>query len=93
MITVADKRRRQLRRLPYCSTPLPHAPAPGYPLQAAVVRAGPDAALGRLDEPIPIDEWQLVPEILGAVKRAPDDDSRRARFVLTGSRLTRLTGW
>lgn len=47
------------------------------PSQAAVVRADPDAALRRLDEPILIDEWQLVPEILGAVKRAVDDDPAR----------------
>jgi hypothetical protein len=55
------------------------------PAQAAVVRADPDAALRGLDEPVLVDEWQLVPEILGAVKRAVDDDARPGRFVLTGS--------
>lgn len=65
------------------------------PSQAAVVRADPDAALRRLDEPVLIDEWQLVPEILGAVKRAVDDDPRPGRFVLTGSSQADLTasGW
>jgi predicted AAA+ superfamily ATPase len=65
------------------------------PAQAAVVRADPDAALRGLDEPILIDVWQLVPEILGAVKRAVDDDPRPGRFVLTGSSQADLTtsGW
>lgn len=65
------------------------------PAQAAVVRADPDAALRGLDEPVLIDEWQLVPEILGAVKRAVDDDPRPGRFVLTGSSQADLTtsGW
>ncbi|TQS41372.1 ATP-binding protein [Cryptosporangium phraense] len=65
------------------------------PAQAAVVRADPDAALRDLPEPVLIDEWQLVPEILGAVKRAVDDDPRPGRFILTGSSQTDLTvaGW
>lgn len=65
------------------------------PAQAAVVRADPDAALRGLDEPVLIDEWQLVPEVLGAVKRAVDDDPRPGRFVLTGSSQADLTtlGW
>ena len=32
-----------------------------------------------------LDEWQTVPELLGAVKRAVDEDSRPGRFILTGS--------
>ncbi len=65
------------------------------PAQAAVVRADPDAALRGLEEPILIDEWQLVPEVLGAVKRAVDDDARPGRFVLTGSSQADLStsGW
>jgi hypothetical protein len=65
------------------------------PAQAAVVRADADAALRGLDEPVLVDEWQLVPEILGAVKRAVDDDPRPGRFVLTGSSQADLTtsGW
>lgn len=65
------------------------------PAQAAVARADPDAVLRGLDEPILIDEWQVVPEILGAVKRAVDDDPRPGRFVLTGSSQADVTasGW
>jgi predicted AAA+ superfamily ATPase len=32
-----------------------------------------------------LDEWQVVPEVLGAVKRAVDDDPRPGRFLVTGS--------
>lgn len=32
-----------------------------------------------------LDEWQVVPEVLGAVKRAVDADSRPGRFLITGS--------
>lgn len=62
---------------------------------ANAVRADPDAALSAYDEPIVIDEWQLVPEVLGAVKRAVDTDSRPGRFLLTGSSAADLTsaGW
>jgi uncharacterized protein len=65
------------------------------PAQATVVRADPDAAIRGLEWPVLIDEWQLVPEILGAVKRAVDDDPRPGRFVLTGSSQADLTasGW
>ena len=55
------------------------------PPEAAVVRADPDAALRGLDEPVLIDEWQVVPEVLGAIKRAVDADPRPARFLVTGS--------
>lgn len=44
-----------------------------------------DAALSTFDEPVLLDEWQAVPGLLGAVKRAVDDDSRPGRFILTGS--------
>lgn len=47
--------------------------------------ADPDAALRGLDEPILLDEWQEAPEVLGAVKRAVDDDARPGRYLLTGS--------
>ncbi|MGF1646022.1 MAG: ATP-binding protein [Kineosporiaceae bacterium] len=65
------------------------------PAQAAAVRADPDAALRDLPEPLLIDEWQLVPEIMGAVKRTVDEDPRAGRFVLTGSSQADLTasGW
>ena len=38
-----------------------------------------------LPEPVVIDEWQEAPDVLGAVKRAVDDDPRPGRFILTGS--------
>lgn len=55
------------------------------PGQAAAFRADPDAALGALAEPILLDEWQEVPEVLGAVRRAVDADGHPGRFILTGS--------
>jgi predicted AAA+ superfamily ATPase len=58
---------------------------------AAVVAADPDAALRRSIEPVLIDEWQEVPQVLGAVKRAVDDDPRPGRFLLTGSVEADLT--
>jgi predicted AAA+ superfamily ATPase len=61
------------------------------PAVAAVVAADPDAALRRAAEPVLIDEWQEVPQVLGAVKRAVDDDPRPGRFVLTGSVEADLT--
>jgi predicted AAA+ superfamily ATPase len=48
-------------------------------------RADPDASLRSFPEPILLDEWQMVPGVLGAVKRAVDDDPRPGRFILTGS--------
>ncbi|MGD0067742.1 MAG: AAA family ATPase [Streptosporangiaceae bacterium] len=65
------------------------------PAEAAVVRADPDAA--RADGPFPllVDEWQVVPEVLGAVKRAVDESAPGGSFVLTGSSQADLTaaGW
>jgi len=55
------------------------------PAQAAAFLADPDAALRGRAEPILLDEWQEVPGVLGAVKRATDDDSHPGRFLLTGS--------
>ena len=64
------------------------------PDEAAATRADVDLAVGA-DEPLLIDEWQFVPEILGAVKRAVDQDGRPARFLLTGSAAADLgpAGW
>lgn len=53
--------------------------------EAAAFRADPDAALSAQLEPVLLDEWQAVPGVLGAVKRAVDDDPRPGRFLLTGS--------
>ena len=65
------------------------------PSSADAFRADPDAALTAYDEPVVIDEWQLVPDVLGAVKRSVDTDPRAGRFILTGSSSADLTaaGW
>ena len=65
------------------------------PAEAAVVAVDPDVALAGLEEPVLIDEWQVVPDVLGAVKRAVDDDPRPGRFLLTGSVRAELaaSGW
>lgn len=55
------------------------------PGDAALARADPDIAIAARGEPLLIDEWQAVPEVLGAVKRAVDGDPRPGRFLLTGS--------
>ena len=55
---------------------------------AAAFRASPDAALRSRDEPVLLDEWQMVPEVLSAVKRAVDADRRPGRFLITGSART-----
>ncbi len=52
---------------------------------ATAFRADPDAALASLAEPVLLDEWQAVPEVLGAVKRSVDADPSPGRFLLTGS--------
>ena len=55
------------------------------PAEAVAFKADPDAALRGLPEPVLLDEWQVVPEVLGAVKRSVDSDPRPGRFLLTGS--------
>jgi len=55
------------------------------PAEAEAFRADPDAALLARPTPLLVDEWQVVPEVLGAVKRAVDADPRPGRFVITGS--------
>lgn len=55
------------------------------PAVANVFRADPDVALAARAEPALLDEWQNVPEVLGAVKRAVDMDGRPGRYLLTGS--------
>jgi uncharacterized protein len=77
------------------------------PVEAAPFRSDPDTLLASLDPPVLLDEWQLVPEVLPAVKRAVDDGSGVGRFLLTGSvraelmqeswaatgRVVRVTQW
>jgi predicted AAA+ superfamily ATPase len=53
--------------------------------QAAAFAADADAALVGLPEPALLDEWQAVPDVLGAVARAVNADPRPGRFLLTGS--------
>ncbi|MEX2183360.1 MAG: DUF4143 domain-containing protein [Chloroflexota bacterium] len=53
--------------------------------EAVAFRADPDAALRGLAEPVLIDEWQVVPGVLGAVKRAVDERSSPGRFLIAGS--------
>src|SRR5437588_3165233 len=53
--------------------------------QAAAFEADADAALRGLEEPVLLDEWQQVPAVLGAVRRAIDAAPRPGRFLLTGS--------
>jgi predicted AAA+ superfamily ATPase len=53
--------------------------------EAGAFRADPDVALRALRTPVLLDEWQAVPGVLGAVKRAVDDEPGPGRFLLTGS--------
>lgn len=59
--------------------------------EAAAFVSDPDAALRSFAEPLLLDEWQAVPGVLGAVKRAVDTDRRPGRFLLTGSVRAQLT--
>jgi len=42
-------------------------------------------ALAGLPKPLLLDEWQEVPEVLGAIKRSVDLDRTPGSFILTGS--------
>lgn len=53
--------------------------------EAEQFRANPDVALAGMREPVLLDEWQAVPGVLGAVKRAIDRSPKRGRFIVTGS--------
>jgi hypothetical protein len=53
--------------------------------EAAAFAADPDAALRGLPEPVLLDEWQNVPGVLGAVRRAVEADPHPNRFFVTGS--------
>lgn len=53
--------------------------------EAVAFRADPDAALRGLPEPLLLDEWQVVPGVLGAVKRAVDARPDPGRFIVAGS--------
>ena len=60
--------------------------------EAQAFKADPDAALRGLQEPVLIDEWQMVPGVLGAVKRAVDARPDPGRFIITGSVRAELDG-
>lgn len=49
------------------------------------IAASPDAMLAGLPRPVILDEWQEVPELLGAVKRSVDEDPSPGHYILTGS--------
>jgi hypothetical protein len=51
------------------------------PKVAELYRADPDGALAGRPAPLLLDEWQEVPEVLGAIKRAVDEDFRPGRFI------------
>ena len=53
--------------------------------EAVAFRADPDAALRGLAEPVLLDECQVVPGVLGAVKRSVDARPGPGRFLITGS--------
>lgn len=55
------------------------------PGEATAFAADPDAALRAATLPVLLDEWQAVPEVLGAVKRAVDGGAAPGSFLLTGS--------
>ena len=50
-----------------------------------VFQDDPEAALAQYREPLLVDEWQLVPEVVRAIKRTVDRDRRPGRFIFTGS--------
>ena len=52
---------------------------------AAAFHASADAALRDRAEPVLLDEWQMAPQVLGAVKRTVDTDRRPGRYLITGS--------
>lgn len=53
--------------------------------EAAAFEADPDTALRGFAEPVLLDEWQNVPGVLGAVRRAVEADPHPSRFLVTGS--------
>lgn len=61
------------------------------PAEAQPFRSDPDAALARIEGPLLLDEWQEVPEVLWAVKRAVDAGADPGSYILTGSVTPRIT--
>jgi uncharacterized protein len=67
----------------------------GVKTQADAVARDPDAVVLAAPRPLLIDEWQVVPDVLGVVKRAADDGADHGSFLLTGSSRAdlRADGW
>ncbi|HEY7324837.1 MAG TPA: hypothetical protein VH520_08415, partial [Streptosporangiaceae bacterium] len=65
-----------LAALPWTAPPGPSCRSRGRPRGSGCCASG---------RPVPllVDEWQLVPEVLGAVKRAVDEGAAAGSFVLT----------
>ena len=61
----------------------------------SAVANDPDAVLADCEPPVLIDEWQVVPSVLGAVKRSVDALATPGHFLLTGSSRADLQteGW
>lgn len=57
--------------------------------QRAIAQADPRAVLHR-QRPILIDEWQHVPAVWDAVRRAVDDNNEPNQYILTGSATPRV---
>ena len=62
-----------------------------HPPTADLVAGDPDVAISSLPSPALIDEWQRVPAVWDAVRRAIDEDRTPGRFVLSGSARTAVT--
>src|SRR5690606_2685326 len=56
------------------------------PAQRAIAEADPAAILQR-QPPLLLDEWQRVPAVWDAVRRAVDEGALPGQFLLTGSAL------
>jgi predicted AAA+ superfamily ATPase len=59
--------------------------------QRIAFEASPDYVLGESRSPVLLDEWQLAPSSLGAVKRAVDRLGNTGTYVVTGSVRARVT--
>lgn len=58
--------------------------------QRAALAGSTDAILQAQRSPVLIDEWQLLPDVLSAVKRTVDRLDNRLTFLITGSVRARL---
>jgi uncharacterized protein len=56
------------------------------PAQRAIAEADPEAVLHR-QSPLLVDEWQRVPAVWDAVRRAVDEGASPGQYILTGSAI------